>query len=296
MHKPETLLEKEKHKILWDFQMQKYPKIPVRRPDIVKKKKKEKKENLPNSGLYCPVRPQSENQRKRKKRQVLRPCHRTKKAGEQKSNGDTDCKWRTWNNPWMFYEEVRRVGNRRTNRDQPNYSIVEIVQNTEKSPGDLRRLAVTYTPMKDHQQTLAWTLTNNNNTALGNETHKLLLDFEKQTDHLIVARRPDRVIINKQIKKKKRICLIVGFADRVDVRIKLKESEKKDRYVDLARELKKLWNMRVTIIPIVIGAFVTVIKGLSKRLEYLQIRSEMESIQTTILLRTARIQRRVLDS
>ena len=34
--------------------------------------------------------------------------------------------------------------------------------------------------------------------------------------------------------------------------------EKKDKYHDLARELKKLWNMKVTIIPIVIGAFGTV--------------------------------------
>ncbi len=40
-----------------------------------------------------------------------------------------------------------------------------------------------------------------------------------------------------------------------------KESEKKDKYLDLARELKKLWNMMVTIIPIVIGAFGTVTKG-----------------------------------
>ncbi len=36
-------------------------------------------------------------------------------------------------------------------------------------------------------------------------------------------------------------------------RINLKESEKKDKYLDLAKELKKLWNMKVTIVPIVIG-------------------------------------------
>ena len=32
--------------------------------------------------------------------------------------------------------------------DHPNYSIIENCQNTEKSPGDLRRLAVTQTPLK----------------------------------------------------------------------------------------------------------------------------------------------------
>ena len=47
-------------------------------------------------------------------------------------------------------------------------------------------------------------------------------------------------------------------------RIKLKESEKKDKYLDLARDLKKLLNMKVTIMRIVIGAFSTVTKGLLK--------------------------------
>ena len=40
----------------------------------------------------------------------------------------------------------------------------------------------------------------------------------------------------------------------------MKESEKKDKYFDLARQSKNLWNMTVTIIPIVIGVFVTVTK------------------------------------
>ena len=57
------------------------------------------------------------------------------------------------------------------------------------------------------------------------------------------------------------------FAVSIEYRIKLKESEKKDKYLDLARELKNLWNMKVTIIPIVIGAFCTVTKGLLKELE-----------------------------
>ena len=90
-----------------------------------------------------------------------------------------------------------------------------------------------------------------------NDTHKLLWGFGVQTDHLISARRPDLIIINK---KKKRICKIVDFAVPADHRIKLKECEKKNKYQDLSRELKKLWNMKVTIIPIVIGAFGTVTK------------------------------------
>ena len=86
--------------------------------------------------------------------------------------------------------------------------------------------------------------------VLENDTHKLLWDFDIQTDHLISARRPDLIIINnkKKKKKKKKISKIVDFAVSADHRIKLKECEKRDKYLDLAIELKKLWNMNVTII------------------------------------------------
>ena len=70
--------------------------------------------------------------------------------------------------------------------------------------------------------------------------------------------------------------------------------KKKDEYHDLARELKKLWNMKVTIVTIVIGAFGTITKGLLKGLENSKVGGQVETIQMTALLRTARIPRRVL--
>ena len=42
----------------------------------------------------------------------------------------------------------------RTSRDHPDYMIIKIGQNTEQSPGDLKRLAVTQTPLRNHQLTL----------------------------------------------------------------------------------------------------------------------------------------------
>ena len=68
--------------------------------------------------------------------------------------------------------------------------------------------------------------------VLENDTHKLLWDFDIQTDHLISARRPDLWVISE----KKRIFKIVDFAVPADHRIKLKEREKKDKDLDLARE------------------------------------------------------------
>ena len=128
--------------------------------------------------------------------------------------------------------------------------------------------------------------------VLENDTHNLLWDFYIQTDHLISARKPDLIIINK----KKRTCKIVDFAVLTDHRIKLKENEKKDKYLDLARELKKLRNMNVTIVPIVSGAFGKVLKGLLKALEDLEVGGRGEIVQTTTLLRTVRILRRVLGT
>ena len=53
----------------------------------------------------------------------------------------------------------------------------------------------------------------------------------------------------------------MDFAVPVDNRVTMKESKKIDKYLDLARELKN-WNMRLTVIPVVVGALRTVDRGL----------------------------------
>ena len=46
----------------------------------------------------------------------------------------------------------------------------------------------------------------------------------------------------------------MDFVDLADYNVKIKENEKRNKYLDLTREVRKLWNMRVTVIPIVNGA------------------------------------------
>ena len=60
---------------------------------------------------------------------------------------------------------AQSLGNNRTDGDYSNYHIIEIGQNTEKSPGDLRGLAITQNPVKYIQVTLMWKTqgVNNNN-------------------------------------------------------------------------------------------------------------------------------------
>ena len=89
---------------------------------------------------------------------------------------------------------------------------------------------------------------------------------------------------------------MVDFAAPAEHRVKLKESEKRDKYLDLARELKKHWNMKVTIIQIVIDALGTVTKWLVQGLEDLEIMWQVETVQATALLRSPRILRRVLET
>ena len=77
----------------------------------------------------------------------------------------------------------------------------------------------------------------------------------------------------------------------------MKESKKKDKYLNLARELKKLWNMKVTVISVVIDALGIVTKRLLLGLEDLEIRGQVETILTTVFFfRSARIQRRGLET
>ena len=67
--------------------------------------------------------------------------------------------------------------------------------------------------------------------VLGNSTHKILYEFEIQTDNIILARRPDLVLFNK----KKRTCHHLDFAVLADLKVKMKESKKINKYLVLAR-------------------------------------------------------------
>ena len=61
---------------------------------------------------------------------------------------------------WYSYQRTNTgtggLGNQRMRGDHSNYSIIKTGQNTEKSPGDLRRLAVIQTSVENHQLRLEW--------------------------------------------------------------------------------------------------------------------------------------------
>ena len=99
------------------------------------------------------------------------------------------------------------------------------------------------------------------------------------------------------------------FVTVVDDRVKLKERKKKDistrtllgkrkkkKKKKKKEDKNKLWNRKVTVIPIVIGSHGTVTKVLVKDLEEFKIRTLVDTVQTTALSGLTRIPRRVLEA
>ena len=112
----------------------------------------------------------------------------------------------------------------------------------------------------------------------------IIIQTSIQTDHVIQARRPDVILIDKEKKE----CKIIDFAIPYDSRVNAKEMEKIETYQDLAREVQKLWNIRTKVIPIVIGALGTTPKKLSRRLDDLGIGTRIVELQKTVIIYSAR--------
>ena len=56
----------------------------------------------------------------------------------------------------------------------------------------------------------------------------------------------------------------MNFAFPANHWVKIKESKKKNKYLNLAKELKKLWSMKVTVMPMLVGMSAIVLKGIGK--------------------------------
>ena len=109
-------------------------------------------------------------------------------------------------------------------------------------------------------------------------------DFSIQTDHVIEAWRLDLVVVDKD-----RSCKIIDFAAPVDSRIEEKEKDKIEKYQDLGRELQKIWNVKVKIIPLVVGSLGIIPKQFGNRLKQIGITTGIAQVQKTVLLGTARM-------
>ena len=128
-------------------------------------------------------------------------------------------------------------------------------------------------------------------SVLENEDYKILWDLSILTDHVIESRRPDLVVVDKKEKS----CKIIDFAVPRDSRIEEKEKDKIEKYQDLGRELQKIWNVKVKIIPLVVVSLGAIPKQFGNRLKQIGITAGTAQVQKTVLLGTAGILRKVLE-
>ena len=73
---------------------------------------------------------------------------------QYESDGNTICNCCARYSNQRISTGTGKLGHKRMDRDHPNYCIVEIGQNTKKSPGNLRRLAVIHSPVENYQLTV----------------------------------------------------------------------------------------------------------------------------------------------
>ena len=90
-------------------------------------------------------------------------------------------------------------------------------------------------------------------------------------------------------------CKIIDFAVPYHNRVDNKEAEKIDKYQDLAREIKRLWNTQVKIIPVVVGALGTTPRLPPKRLKDIGIETHIVVLQKSVIFCSARILKKVLE-
>ena len=153
MPKPESVLENETQKFLWDFEIQTDHLISARRPDLVIANKKQWISQIVDLVISADHRVRLKESEKRDK--YLNFAWEQEKTMKYESDDDTSCDWCAWYSHQWIATGAGGLGNKRTSGDHPNYNILKIGQNT-KSPRDLRRLAVTQTQLEGHQLTLVW--------------------------------------------------------------------------------------------------------------------------------------------
>ena len=80
-----------------------------------------------------------------------------------------------------------------------------------------------------------------------------------------------------------------------DSGVKEKENEKVENYQNLARELRRMWEVKAIVVPIVVGALGTVPLRLKNNLKEIEVDTSISLIQKSALLGSARLLRKVLE-
>ena len=86
--------------------------------------------------------------------------------------------------------------------------------------------------------------------VIENKNATTVWDFDIHTDRTIQANRPDIVVKNHNDKT----CFLIDMSVPSDISVSLKIFEKLSKYKDLEIEVAKMWHLKTTALPVVIGA------------------------------------------
>ena len=111
------------------------------------------------------------------------------------------------------------------------------------------------------------------------------------TDREVTANRPDIIIKNK----KEKTCTLIDVAIPTDRNVVQKEAEKMLQYKSLCIEIQRIWNLKCTIVPVIIGATGIKTRSLKKNLETLPGKHSIDSPRNTAILGASHIIRKVLQ-
>ena len=110
-------------------------------------------------------------------------------------------------------------------------------------------------------------------------------------DKEIKANRPD-IIIKDKIEKK---CIMIDTSIPSERNVSIKEVEKLSKYKDLEIEVTKMWEMKTSTVPIVVGALGLIKRGLEKCVSQIPGHIRIEELQKIALLGNAHILRKTLS-
>ena len=128
-------------------------------------------------------------------------------------------------------------------------------------------------------------------TVTENEKVTILWDMPIQTDREIKANRPDIVVKDKENKT----CLLIDMSVPTERNISIKTMEKLSKYKDLEIEIERMWGLKATIVPVIIGALGLIRKGIQNFTDKIPGNIKVIELQKIVLLGTAHILRRALS-
>ena len=123
------------------------------------------------------------------------------------------------------------------------------------------------------------------------ESATILWDFSIHADRTIQANKSD---INIKGHKEK-TCKLLDFTFPLDINISAKQFEKLSNYKNLQMEIERMWQLKTSVIPIVVGALVLVKRGTAKHLKKILGKQNLAEMQKILLTSTEHIKKSVIN-